>query len=92
MVKTLASKYRTPLTEQLVTHLHEVTSSAQLQSRLEALLTPSELLSIALRLEIARRLKAGETQRDIAKQLGVGIATVSRGSRAIQSGQFQDFV
>ena len=56
---------------------------------LEALLTPSELQTIATRLEIAERLKAGMTQREIAKQLGVGIATVTRGSRELKAGKFK---
>lgn len=50
---------------------------------LRALLTPSELHEIPNRLKITRLLKQGIPQRDIAKQLGVGIATVSRGSKAM---------
>lgn len=56
---------------------------------LEALLTPGELQNIATRLEIAHLLKSGMTQRDIAKQLGVGIATVTRGSRELKAGKFK---
>ncbi|WP_082378852.1 Trp family transcriptional regulator [Marinagarivorans algicola] len=75
---------------QLVEHLCTAANAAQMSQALEALLTPSELLSIATRLEIARLLKAGITQREIAKQLGVGIATVTRGSRELKAGKFKD--
>ncbi len=75
---------------QLVEHLCAAQNCAQMTQALEALLTPSELLSIATRLEIARLLKAGVTQREIAKQLGVGIATVTRGSRELKAGKFKD--
>lgn len=51
---------------------------------LHALLTPSEINDISLRLEILCRLKHGETQRSISETLGVGIATVTRGSRQLQ--------
>lgn len=50
---------------------------------LRALLTPAELHDIPNRLQITRMLKQGTPQRDIAKQLGVGIATVTRGSKAM---------
>jgi len=32
-------------------------------------------------------LKAGVSQREIARRLGVGIATVTRGSREIKAGK-----
>lgn len=51
---------------------------------LDQLLTPSELEEIAKRLQIIKLLQAGMPQRKIAEQLGVGIATVSRGARALK--------
>ena len=53
--------------------------------RLEQLLTPSEYEEIIKRLQIFKLLKAGVAQRKIAEQLGVGIATVSRGARALKN-------
>jgi TrpR family trp operon transcriptional repressor len=35
-------------------------------------------------------LKKGVPQRNIAQQLGVGIATVTRGAREIKMGRFKD--
>lgn len=49
------------------------------------ILTPTEFEDIALRWQIVKRLYAGETQRVIAKDLGLGIATVSRGSRELRN-------
>lgn len=51
---------------------------------LHSLLTPSELSEISKRLQIFRLLESGMPQRQIAETLGVGIATVTRGSRAMK--------
>lgn len=56
---------------------------------LEGVLTPKELLELPHRLEIVKMLKRGISQHDVAGKLGVGIATVSRGSRELQKGRFQ---
>ncbi|PIY79977.1 MAG: transcriptional regulator [Candidatus Pacebacteria bacterium CG_4_10_14_0_8_um_filter_42_14] len=56
---------------------------------LKGILTPQELDEIPLRLEIVRLLKEGVTQRKIADDLGVGIATVTRGSRELRKGRFK---
>ncbi|MCV6588883.1 MAG: trp operon repressor [Marinobacterium sp.] len=69
---------------ELLNHLLDVDSPAQMQQALEELLTPSELSEISKRLQIFKLLKAGVPQRQIAEQLGVGIATVTRGSRALK--------
>lgn len=73
----------------LIDHLISARTGAQMSEMLEALLTPGELQNIATRLEIAQLLGSGMTQRDIAKQLGVGIATVTRGSRELKAGKFK---
>lgn len=49
------------------------------------LLTPQEYKDIVNRWQIIKLLKRGLTQRDISKKLRVSIATVTRGSRAIQN-------
>ncbi|WP_235890094.1 Trp family transcriptional regulator [Maribrevibacterium harenarium] len=55
-----------------------------MEQKLHALLTPNELAEMQKRLQIFALLEDGVPQRDIAKQLGVGIATVTRGSRALK--------
>lgn len=47
------------------------------------LFTPAELNEFAARWQIIKRLTRGESQRKIAQDLHVGIATVVRGARAL---------
>ncbi len=56
---------------------------------LKGILTPKELSEVVMRLQVVSRLKKGDSQRKIAQELGIGIATVSRGSREIQQGRFE---
>lgn len=49
------------------------------------MLTPQELSELQLRWEIIQQLHRGTPQREIAQSLGVGIATVTRGSRVLQT-------
>lgn len=50
----------------------------------DAVLTDKERAEIDNRLQIFALLQQGLPQREIAEQLGVGIATVSRGAKAYQ--------
>lgn len=70
--------------QELIKHLLAANNSNQLEQALNSLLTPSELSEISKRLQIFKLLEAGMPQRQIAETLGVGIATVTRGSRAIK--------
>lgn len=49
------------------------------------ILTPKEYEEINKRWEIVKMLHSGVNQLDIAKKLGVGIATVTRGSTALKN-------
>lgn len=49
------------------------------------ILTPKEYEEINKRWEIVKMLHSGVNQHDIAKKLGVGIATVTRGSTALKN-------
>lgn len=69
---------------ELVDHLLAARDCQQLEQALTDLLTPSELSEISKRLQIFKRLEAGVPQRQIADELGVGIATVTRGSRVLK--------
>ncbi len=55
-----------------------------LNSFLTDLLTPAEYTEIKKRWEIVKMLNEGINQHQISKSLHVGIATVTRGSRAIK--------
>lgn len=73
--------------DELLEHLLNQTNKAEMQYALQGLLTPTELAEVPKRLQIFKMLKAGIPQREIAKELGVGIATVTRGSRELKSGK-----
>jgi len=69
----------------LVNHLLAQETAQELEEVLRGLLSSSELLDVAKRLQIFEMLQQGIPQRQIAENLGVGIATVTRGSNAMKS-------
>lgn len=70
---------------ELVEHLMAIRSEEQMEKALRDLLTPSEFAEVVKRLQIFKLLEQGVPQRQIAETLGVGIATVTRGSRALRA-------
>jgi TrpR family trp operon transcriptional repressor len=68
----------------LVDYLLRQDSREKMEEALVDLLTPSELSEVERRLQIFILLEQGVPQRQIAEQLGVGIATVTRGSLALK--------
>jgi TrpR family trp operon transcriptional repressor len=73
-----------PYKIELIRHLLSINDAAGMDAALESLLTPAEYQEISKRLQIFKLLNDGVAHRKIAEQLGVGIATVSRGSRALR--------
>lgn len=65
-----------------------MTSATEIREFLDGLLTAQELEDLPKRLQIVRLLKEGVSQREIAERLGVGIATVTRGSNELKKGRF----
>ncbi len=57
-----------------------------LKAFLTEVLTEKEYVELVRRFEILTRLIAGEAQRAIATDLGLGIATVTRGSHVVSRG------
>ena len=49
------------------------------------ILTPAEFEAMALRWQIVKRLNKGEDYRSIIGELGIGMSTVSRGSRELRN-------
>ncbi|KKQ34896.1 MAG: hypothetical protein US51_C0023G0004, partial [Microgenomates group bacterium GW2011_GWA2_37_6] len=74
---------------EFVEMLLKMNSKDKMVDFLEGVLTPKEMLELPHRLEIVKMLKRGISHHDVAGKLGVGIATVTRGSREIQRGKFQ---
>ena len=60
--------------------------AAALQLLFEDLLTPAEVANVAERWELVKLLAAGHSQRAVAAEVGAGIATVTRGARALKYG------
>ena len=54
-----------------------------LRAFLEDILTPAEYKEIPMRWQIVKQLACGIPQREIAKNLHVSIATITRGSREL---------
>lgn len=69
--------------QSLLNHLAKCVDSRDIDALLDALLTDKERHDIANRIRIFDLLDQGVTQREISDQLGVGIATVSRGAKAM---------
>lgn len=58
-------------------------SGTILHDFLTDILTPGEYEEIARRWQIIKMLNAGKSQREIAEELGVGVATVTRGAKEL---------
>ncbi|WP_296243525.1 MULTISPECIES: Trp family transcriptional regulator [unclassified Psychrobacter] len=69
----------------LLNYLASCHDSAAIDELFRALLTDKEQFEIANRIRIFDLLDQRMTQREISEQLGVGIATVSRGAKAMQN-------
>lgn len=81
----LNQKYLSELIEVLL----NTKSKEEMEDFLWGILTPKEIEEIPLRLQIVKMLKAGTPQHRIASELGIGVATVTRGSKEIQKGRFK---
>ena len=55
-----------------------------LESFIFCLLTPAETADIASRWALVKELREGRTQREIAKNLGVSLCKITRGSRELK--------
>ncbi|KAB8031846.1 Trp family transcriptional regulator [Fluviispira multicolorata] len=59
-------------------------NSNDCEQLLKVFLTPAEIDAISQRVQIVDLISKGVAQREISEKLGVGIATVTRGSRMLQ--------
>ncbi len=75
--------------EDLIASLLQAKSKKEMEALVRAILTPQELEELLKRLEIFKQLKKGISQHKIADKIGVGVATVTRGSLELQRGQIQ---
>ncbi len=75
--------------DELSTVFLHVRQPEKMKDLLRGLFTPQEIVEFATRIQIVKMLKDGVGQHEIAKKLGVGVATVTRGSKELQMGRFQ---
>jgi len=67
---------------------YSIQNKALLANFLVGVTTEKERAELTRRVEIVKRLVAGEPQAKIASDLGVGVATVTRGSKELAHGRF----
>lgn len=76
--------------EDLAELLLKIKRKKDMEEFLNGLLTPQERKDIPKRVQIIRMLKKEVSQRIIAKKLGVGIATITRGSIELKLKHFKN--
>ncbi len=77
--------------QEILDLVKESTASNQHEMLLTMLLSPDERESLISRVNIFRELLKGElSQRQISQLLGVGIATITRGSNELKSKSEQE--
>ncbi len=77
------------LPNELIGSFLRVKNKKEMEALLRGLLTQKELEELPKRLEIFKQLKKGVPQHEIAYKVGVGVATVTRGSQEMQRGYIQ---
>jgi len=73
----------------IVKEIQKLHTEEEIRDFLLGVLTPGEVEEIAQRIEIVKMLKKGVNQHEIAEKLGVGVATVTRGSKELKLGRFK---
>jgi TrpR family trp operon transcriptional repressor len=69
--------------------MYSIRDKKMLEDFLIGITTEKERRELSQRVEIVKRLLAGEPQHKIASDLGVGIATVTRGSKEVAQNRFK---
>jgi len=74
--------------EDLIEEFLKIKDKKVMRNFLMGLFTEQELEEIPTRIQIVKMIKKGLPQQKIAEKLGIGVATVTRGSKEIQKGRF----
>lgn len=72
------------LAEELCGVLTKAKTEPEMVTLLEGLMTPQELREVTVRWRLMQHLLAGNTQREIANELGISLGKIARGSRLLQ--------
>lgn len=80
-------------TSELFKLFGSIQDAKEAEMLLQDILTPAELEALTERWQITKRVLSGASQRQVAEELGAGVATVTRASKMIQygSGGFAHF-
>ena len=73
----------------VISVIDKIQDKRLLEDFLVGITTPKERDELAKRLEVIKRLLDGQPQHKIADDLGVGVATVTRGSKELSDGRFK---
>lgn len=79
---------KTKYFEELIEELLKIKDKGTMKNFLLGLMTPQELEEIPTRVKIVKMLKKGVPHHEIADKLGIGVATVTRGSNEIKKRRF----
>ncbi len=69
---------------EIASTLARIRDPALIGGFLGSILTPRELAEVAGRWELVKRLARGESQRSIARELGMSLCKITRGSRELK--------
>lgn len=75
--------------DEFITTVNQIQDKSLLEDFLRGITTANERKELSQRLEIIKRLLDGQPQHKIAEDLGVGVATVTRGSKELSEGRFK---
>jgi len=69
--------------------LQQIKNEKELKAFIEGIFTKSELEQVETRIQIIKSLKNGISQHQIASDLKIGVATVSRGAKELKDDKTQ---
>lgn len=78
---------KNPLVTQLCDAFCSLESGEEARALLRDLCTVSEITAMAERLEVAKRVQAGQSYREINKEIGVSTATITRVAHWLHHGE-----
>lgn len=67
--------------------LCRISNQAEMDRFLSEILTPAELHDLALRWELMNKLSQGDSQRQIASELGISLCKITRGAKILKDMQ-----
>jgi TrpR family transcriptional regulator, trp operon repressor len=73
----------------VISTIGSIQDRSLLEDFLMGITTPKERSELAKRLDVIERLLNGQPHHKIAKDLGVGVSTVTRGSKELSAGRFK---